>query len=257
MTKRVLVEKKDIMESVTKRSIDKMVFNLSWRSFIVGLSGTGTQQGLNLLIANLVPLDIANSYLLTDKIFAQLKEVSRAPFYSKIPEFTKLRGQGKISEMIEKVRFSMGFSYLVIISGLIFLLFLGNTLLDFIGSKVHLIDASVFFLMAMFLLIERYTAMHTQLFTFMNNLIIGYVRIIITGVVTIALFYLLFPYLSIKSLPFSSSIAYLLFFTVYVVRKNYKEINESFYSFEKRLIIPVSILFLLFSIFYEIFISHT
>lgn len=256
LAKRVIIQKEEL-DLPSKVSIDKTVFNLTWRTFIVGLTSTGTQQGLNLLIANLVPVDIANSYLLTDRVFGQLKEVSRAPFYSKIPEFAKLRGQGKIHSMINKVRFSMGFSYLVIILGLIFLLFFGNTMLELIGSKVNLIDPSVFCLMAMFLFIERYTAMHTQLYTFMNNKIIGHFRIMATGGLTLLLMYILFPIISIIALPISNSIAYLMFFTVYVVRKNYKVIDQSFYYFEKRLIIPVCILFIIFIILYEILIPHT
>ncbi|MCK0144101.1 hypothetical protein MWU78_00385 [Arenibacter sp. F26102] len=256
LAKRVII-KKDSPKIHTTSSIDKTVFNLSWRSSIAGFAGTGTQQGLNLLIANLVPVDIANAYLLTDRIFGQLKEVSRAPFYSKIPEFAKLRGQGKIALMIKKVRFSMGFSYVVNILGLIILLFFGNIILDLIGSKVHLVDNSVFSLMALFLFIERYTAMHTQLYTFMNNAIIAHFRIIATGSLTIILMYVLFPIFSIKALPLSSSIAYLTFFTVYVVRKNYDEIEQSFFTFEKQLIIPVGLLFIIFVILYEILIPHT
>lgn len=249
--------KKGQNKAMSNNEIDKVVFSLAWKSFISGLAGTGTQQGLNILIANIVPIDMANSYLLTDKIFGQLKEISRAPFYSKIPQFAKLRGKGQISTMVKKVRFSMMFSYVVIIIGLIGLLFLGNVLLDQIESKVKLVNRDTFYLMSIFLLIERFTAMHAQLYTFMNNAIIGYFRLITIGLVTILLVYLLFPYFSIKALPLASVFAYLLLLSPYVSRKNYSTMAQSFYSFEKKLFIPVLILFSVLIFLYELFISHT
>ncbi|MEX0312831.1 MAG: lipopolysaccharide biosynthesis protein [Allomuricauda sp.] len=243
--------------TIRNNEIDKVVFDLAWKSFLSGMAGTGTQQGMNILIANIVPIDLANSYLLTEKVLGQLKEVSRAPFYSKIPQFAKLRGKGQISTMVKKVRYSMMFSYIVIISGIIGLSLFGNVLLELIGSKVQLVSRDIFYLMSIFVFIERFTAMHTQLYTFMNNAIIGYFRLIVIGLVTIFLTYLFFPYLSIKAVPLASSIAYLSIFTPYVIGKNYKNMEQSFYSFEKKLFIPILLLFTVFIFSYEFFVSHS
>ncbi|NQX82438.1 MAG: hypothetical protein HRT66_10650 [Flavobacteriaceae bacterium] len=245
----------DNKEVYTK--LDKIIFGLSRRSFVIGLAGTGSKQIMNILIANFVAIDIANSYLFTERIFEQLKEVSRAPFYSKIPLFSKLRGQGDLKEMISKVRFSMSFSYWINIMGLATLFFFGDLVLSIINSKVLFINETTFIIMAVFLLLERYTSMHIQLYIFMTNKIVGQFRFILLGL-SLALFTcLLYPLLGIVALPTASIISYMLFLTIYFSNKNYNEIKQSFYTFEKKTIIPIITILFIFIIIHEIYIPYT
>ncbi|SFW56581.1 hypothetical protein [Cellulophaga fucicola] len=237
--------------------VSKSIIEPSWRTFVAGLAGTGTKYGLNLIIANLVSAEISASYLLADRLLDQLKEVSRAPFYSNIPRFSKLRAQNKIFLLVKEVKQAMLFSYGVNFIGIVGLLFFGNYLISLIGSNVTFVSNMMLVCMGFYLFIERFTAMHLQLYTFMKNRVIGHIGLIVTGILLLLLTSVLFPILSIMAIPIAGILSYLFFYSWFVALKNYKILETSFVKFEKKLIILFNLLLILLFIIYEILIPHT
>jgi len=237
--------------------VSKSIIEPSWKTFVAGLAGTGTKYGLNLIIANLVSAEISASYLLADRLLDQLKEVSRAPFYSNIPRFSKLRAQNKILILVKEVKRAMMFSYGVNFIGIAGLLFFGNYLIGLIGSNVGFVSNWMLACMSFYLFIERFTAMHLQFYTFMENKVIGHIGLLVTGVLLLILTLALFPLYSILAMPIAGILAYTLFYAWFVALKNYKILNTNFIQFEKKLIIPFNLLLILLFIIYDILIPHT
>ena len=237
--------------------VKKNILDPSWKTFVAGIAGTGTKYGLNLIIANLVSADISAPYLLVDRLLDQLKEVSRAPFYSKIPRFSKLRAQNNIITLVKEVKLAMLFSYSVNFVGIVGLLFVGDFIISLIGSKVSLVSITMLACMSFYLFIERFTAMHLQFYTFMENKVIGHIGLIVTGLLLLGLTVLLFPFYSIMSVPIAGFFSYLLFYSWFVAVKNYRVLKTSFFRFEKKLIIPFFLLLTFIFIIHEILVSYT
>jgi len=82
------------------KELFKQIWSPAWRTGISGLMSNGLTHLSGLFYAQIGSPEIVAAYLLALKIMTQIKEISMAPFYSKIPYMSKLRAEGKTKELI-------------------------------------------------------------------------------------------------------------------------------------------------------------
>jgi len=89
--------------------------------------------------------------------------------------------------------------------------------------------------------LERYGAMHIQLYSTSNH-IIWHLANGIAGVLMVVISVVLFPLLDVLAFPLSILGGYLGFYSWYAALHSYKEFKLSFWSFEKNvMLLPLSV----------------
>lgn len=198
------------------------------KSFIGGVMGYGLNQGLKILIANIVPTNISANYLLADRLIGQIYQVAIGPFNSKLPQMTIFESQNKRHELLTLSRKLMWLSYAVVVIGVVSILFFSDAIFRIIKINTDFVSSEVWILLGISILIERYVIMQQQLYTVFTNRIIMHKVIPITGTIKIILFYFLFIKLGIIALPLSIIISYLLYEFWYSSILLYKKAGSSF-----------------------------
>jgi len=225
----------------------KTVWSSAWRSGIGVFMSVGIIQLSGVIYSNLAPASKSVQYLFALQLIRAISSFSQAPFYSKIPIFSRLYASGKIEELKVLAQKSMQKSFIVYIVGFGIIGLLGDMILNILHSKSQFPNSSLWIVLSLGILVERYGAMHIQLYSVTNHIIWhkanGY-----SGVTMIILTFMLFPLFDIMSFALSIVIAYTFIYSPYATKFSYKEFKTSFFQFEKFAFIPALIAFVLFSI---------
>jgi hypothetical protein len=189
------------------------------------------------------------SYMLGLNLIHAIKNFSQAPFYSKLPMFTSFTSTNNLDKLRESSKKSMQLVYIVFLIGFFFVAFFSDFLLKMIHSNVMFPDDKLWFLMGLAFLIDRFGAMHLQLYSTTNH-IIWHTLNGITGVLMIIFTYLLIDKYHLYAFPISMILAYSLFYSWYAPFLSYRFLKVGFFSFEKKsFILAMVIMFLYFEIF--------
>ncbi len=230
------------------RSLFNDIWSPAWRSGIAGFMSNGLTSITSLLYAQIGNTAAIASYLLALRLISQVRDISMAPFYSKIPMFAKLQSQGKIEIIKIKAQRGMLISNLVFISGIIVIGMLGNNLLLLIGSKVGFVSNELWVLLSLAFFIHRYGAMHIQLYA-TSHKIISHIADGVSGGIYILVTLLLLPHYSLYAIPIGMLAGYLGFYSWYAGYHSYKYMKVSFLKFEYLAVFPSLILFILYLLY--------
>ena len=137
-------------------------------------------------------------------------------------------------------------SYVV---GFILLGIFSTPLLSFIGSKAEFVSPILWVLMGLGMLIERYGAMHLQLYSTTNH-IIWHIANGISGIICIIVTLFLLKPLGIYSFPVGYIAGFLGFYSWYSAIHSYRAFGLKFWKFERSVMLPPAFCFLIFSFFY-------
>jgi hypothetical protein len=116
-----------------------------------------------------------------------------------------------------------------------------------IGSKAEFPSALLWGLFGIGYFIERYGAMHIQLYTTTNH-IIWHVANGITGTIYLIISFALIKIIGAYAFPVALIIGYSVFYSWYSAKHSYKSIHSSFWNFEKGIAIPAFATLLIFCI---------
>lgn len=242
---------KDVNQHMFK-DVWSVIYPQAKRDFIGAFSGFGLQKVLDIVIANIVDVSLSASYLLATRLIEQMKALSGVPFFTKIPYFAKDYVVKPKHEYVKIIQKAMFLSMFLLCLGFIFFDFFNKRILSLIGSNVEFVSSELWYLLCLFAVIERYTYMHAQQYTISTNKIISHIGLPISGVLTILVFYILYPYLHLNALPISGLIAFSSFYLWYASSKSFRTIQIPFLSFELKSLFPV-ILMLLCWLFYNLY----
>ncbi|WP_128548354.1 lipopolysaccharide biosynthesis protein [Larkinella soli] len=233
-----------------QKEIRKNVIPSAVKSGVGILMSQGIIQTSGFFYAKLAtPAELAS--FLTGLYFIQvIRNFAQAPFYSRLPEFATYTGLGELNTLKKVAKRSMFQVYLTYT--LIFLVFglFSGPVLAMIHSKVSFPDQKLWGLLGLAFLIDRYGAMHLQLYSTTNH-IIWHVLNGVTGVLMIVLALLLYPLIGVYGLPLSMVLGYALFYSWYAPYKSYKLIRTNFWEFEWNSFLPYLICLLLFIVLNE------
>jgi hypothetical protein len=227
------------ISQITKLSphIWEVVWPAAWRSGIGMLMSAGLINLSGIIYAQLAETAKVASYLLGLQIIRAIAGFSNAPFYSKIPVFSKLYALHSWERLTACAARGMRLTYLFFVVSFILFGIMADWLLELVGSHVNFPSSLIWCLLGLAFFFERYGGMHIQLYSTSNH-IIWHVANGISGVIMIVISIILFPLLDVLAFPLSILAGYLGFFSWYAALHSYKEFKLSFWSFEKNVMLP-------------------
>jgi hypothetical protein len=214
-----------------KKEIFQKIWEPAWRSGISGFMSVGLTNLTGLIYAQVGDTKTVAAYLLTIRIINQIKDVSMAPFYSKLPLLAMLRVKNDMKGLIQVCKRGIFLSHLIYVLGFIIIGFGLGSFLKMIHSDVVEIDQRLWILLGIAFYVHRYGAMHMQVYLSTNH-IISHIADGISGIIYIAFSLLLVPYIGIYAVPVGMLFGYLGFYSWYAAKHSYSSINISFTKFE-------------------------
>lgn len=223
----------------------KKIWSPAWRSGLSGLMATGPIQLSGVLYAQIGTPETIAAYLLALRVITQIKEVSMAPFYSKIPLLARFRVRGELKLLIKEAQRGMFIGHMVFVFGVMAVASLSGYLLSLIGSETSFVSVNFWLLLSLAFFVHRYGALHMQLYLTTNH-VISHIADGVAGVLFIGSSFLLVKWLDIAAIPVGMLIGYLGFYSWYSAYHSIKSLDVRFLEFELRsALFP----FLVFTIF--------
>lgn len=218
----------------------------TWRSGLGGIMTFGVLYGSSLLVAQIAETRTVASYLLAMKLIESVAQFSMAPFYSKLPVLARKRAEGDVAGLVRIARRGMIHSHWTFIAGFLFLAFFADPLLMSIRSNATFVTPDLWILMGLGFFIQRYGAMHVQLYSTTNH-IISHTAEIASGIIFIGISLALLGRIGIYALPVGMICGYLGFYSWFVARQSYQAIGTDFMTFERLVVLPPMTVFLTYS----------
>lgn len=225
---------RDVSKKTTFGRDDLMqIWQPAWRSGISGFMSVGLTNLTGIIYAQTGNSVLVASYLVAFRFIDQIKTVSMAPLYSKIPLLARLRVQGKLNELVRIVKRSMLMSHFVYISGFIIVGIFSASILKLIHSNVPFVSQNLWILIGFAFFIHRYGAMHIQVYLSTNH-VISHIADGVSGILYIVSALLLSKYIGVYAIPVGLIIGYLGFYSWYAAGYSYKSMKVNFWKFEKK-----------------------
>ncbi len=225
----------------------KKIWKPAWKTGVSGLLSSGLTNLSSLLYAQIGDTNLVASYLVAVRILTEIRNVSNAPFYSKIPLLSRTRAEGDETKFLKIASDGMRKSHIFYVLGIILTGLFFEYFLKFIGSDLKFVSGGLWILMCCAFYAHRYGALHIQLYLTSNH-IISHIADGVSGVIFIVSAYLLIPLIGIYSIPTAMLIGYLGFYCWYSAYYSLKLLNMKFFEFEKNIsLLPISI-FILYTI---------
>jgi O-antigen/teichoic acid export membrane protein len=162
-------------KNFTRGRKNKKVFDAvwpsAWRSGVGHFMTYGLVQASGILYAQVGFASGVASYLLGLRLIQTVSQFSQAPFYSKLPALARLFAENKKGGLVALAKSGMGLSYWCYVAGFIGLGISGEPLLKFIGSNADFPPPLLWSLLGLAFFVERYGAMHLQLYSITNHII--------------------------------------------------------------------------------------
>ncbi|WP_299315632.1 hypothetical protein [uncultured Aquimarina sp.] len=186
------------------KNILKEYWEPTWKSALISFSSNGANNFISIIIPKFLSVEIVASYLFSLRLIQIISEFSWAPFYSNLPEFIKKFKQGRIKETADKAYRRLDWSIVLFVIGILFLAFSADFALTLVNAKTEFIEASLVSVLLIMFVLERFTAMHSQVVMFSNNiehykhylfLASSYVIIVILSINSLGLYAIPFAYI--------------------------------------------------------------
>jgi hypothetical protein len=205
----------------------------TWRSGVGVLMSFGLVQFTGLINAQFATASNSASYLLGLRLVQTISSFSQAPFYSKLALLPRLRGEGRLAELVSVAERGMRRSLWLFVLCSIGLGFAGPALFGVVGSNVAFPSERLWLLLGATFLIERYGAMHLNLYSTTNHVIAHYANGV-TGLVSLACMLLFSQWWGLVGVPMGLFLGYATFYGWYPALRSYREFRMPFWRFELR-----------------------
>jgi hypothetical protein len=230
----------------TVSTINKDVFEAAWpsawRSGLGVFMSYGLIQLSGVMYAQIESPAAVASYLLALRLIQAASQFSQAPFYTKLPVLATLRAQGNVTQQIKIAKRGMLLAYWTYIAGFLFLGFFATPILDLIHSNAKFVSPSLWALLGLAIFVERYGAMHIQLYSTTNH-IIWHIANGVSGAIYVFVSLLLFPKIGVYAFPIGMLAGYVGFYSWYSASHSYRAFDLSFWRFERTTgLVPLSIM---------------
>jgi hypothetical protein len=233
-----------------RRGIDRGVFGVAWPSAWRSGLGISFSRGVlyasGLIYAQVAEAAALSAYLLGFRFIQMISELSQAPFYSKIPALARLRSEGRFDEQLTVARRGMRLAYWTYVAGFVTVGLLAAPILRAIGANVPFADARLWALLGLGFFIERYGAMHIQLYSTTNH-IIWHVANGVTGIVYLIVSLALLQLLGVYAFPVGVIVGYVGFYSWYAARHVYRTFGVGFLDFERSVVLAPLALVLVYT----------
>jgi len=227
----------------------KLVWQPAWRSGISFVMSLGLTNLTGIVYAQIADTSAVASYLLALRILNQIKDISMAPFFSKLSLMAIYRVKGDQKSLVEIIKRGMFLSHLVFVVGVVFVGVFSDNLMEIVHSKVPFVSQGLWLLLGIAFFINRYGSMHMYVYLSTNH-VISHIADGVSGVIYIVFCVLLSKVMGVYSIPVAMIIGYLGFYSWYAAKYSYSSIEISFFKLEKTAIL----LPLLIMTFYSLYV---
>ncbi len=231
----------------TDREVMDAVWGSAIRSGIGVIFSRGVIISSGLIYAQVADAAALAGYLVAFRVAQMLMDFSNAPFYSKLPLLATLRSQGKDAEQALVAARGMQLSYWSFVIGAITVGMVASAGLRWIGSSVHWVTPSLWAMLSIAFFVERFGAMHLQLYSTTNH-IIWHLANGISGTVYLVVSTTLLSPLGVFAFPVGILVGYLSFYSWYAPWSVYKSFTFDFWRFQRRTVLAPAVVMLLFVI---------
>jgi hypothetical protein len=232
------------LASMHRSGIDAEVFDAAWppawRSGAGMLLSRGAVYGSGLIYAQMAAAPELSTYLLALRAVQMVIDLAQAPFYSRIPLMARLQSEGRFDELLRIAQRAMRWAYWTYAAGFIAIGIIGGRVLPAIGSRVAFADPRLWALLGIAFFVERYGAMHIQLYSTTNH-IIWHIANGVTGVIYLTVSLALIRPLGVYAFPIGVLIGDLGFYCWYSARHVYQTFDVDFFRFERAVLLPPAI----------------
>lgn len=230
---------RDFKQGKMSKKVLDAVWPSAWRSGLGIFMTYGLVQASGIFYAQVGTVAGIASYLLALRLIQTISQFSQAPFYSKLPVFARLFAEDKKNELVSRARRGMGLSYWCYVAGFVGLGIAGEPLLKLIGSNADFPTHLLWSLMGLAFFVERYGAMHLQLYSITNQ-IIWHLVAVGFGVIYILTCLFLFDSIGVYAFPVGMLMGHLGFYSWFSAKHAYKYFNLTFKSFDlKTVVLPL------------------
>lgn len=242
-------------QNFTCQKIDIVVFEAvwpsAWRSGLGVFMGYGLVQLSSVIYAQFGTASGVSSYLLALRLMQMVRQISNAPFYSKLPLLAKLRSEGNLKQQIKVAKRGMALAYWTYVAGFIAMGLFASPLLRLVGSNAEFVSPLLWGVMGLSMFAERYGAMHIHLYSTTNH-IIWHTANGVSGIIYLVVALALFKQIGVYAFPVGTLIGYLGFYCWYSAMHSYRAFGLNFLNFEKSASLSPFILL----IFYFVFVIY-
>lgn len=235
-----------------KLSFEKELFwkiwKPAWRAGISGLMSIGLTNSTGIIYAQIGDPAAVASYMIALRIVSEIRNVSNAPFYSKIPLLSRYRAENDNISLIKVAKKGMLIAHMVFVIGVIVVGVFFNYFLSMIGSNVDFVSKEFWVVLSFAFYFHRFGALHMQLYLTTNH-VISHIADFISGLIFIGSTLILLNFIDLYAIPVGMILSYLGFYSWYALRYSLKSINQNLFKFEKDVsFIPFTLLLIYFSI---------
>ncbi len=218
------------------------VWSSAWRSGLGIVMSHGLIQLSGVIYAQFGSTEQVAMYLLSLQLMTMISRFSQAPFYSKLPMLSRLRALGDTAGQIRLARRGMALSHWTFVLSFVGLGLFATPLLGLIGSNAAFADPLLWVLLGLGTLVERYGAMHIQLYSTTNH-IIWHVANGVSGTIYLGVSVPLFGVVGVYAFPLGILTGYISFYSWYAAKHSYRTFQLRFWSFERAtVLLPLSLM---------------
>jgi len=233
---------KDYKSFLWDQSIFNSAWSPSWRSMIVIIASTGIVELSGIIYAQIGNADNISSYLLAVRLINIISNVSKAPFYSKLPLFATLRAKGELNELSSITNYSIKTSLYTFVFAAFFTGLLITPSLNFINSSIVFIPYTMWGLMCIIFFLERHHAVHAQIYSTTNH-IPFWVPVGISGVINMSIALFLMNKIGYWAFPIALGVSNLFINNWWNVKISLRSINQPIFKYLKTsFVIPLIVL---------------
>lgn len=231
-------QKKDVL-------VMKAVWPSAWRSAVGLLLSYGMIQFSGILYSQLATAAQSAMYFLALRLIQMINQFSQAPFYSKLPTMARLYSEGRKTDLLSLAKNGMALAYWSFVFGFVILGLTGSRLLHIIGSNTQFPPPLLWALLGLGFFVERYGAMHIQLYSLTND-IIWHVANGIMGLIFVIVVLLSYHAIGVYAFPSGIIVGYIGFYAWYSAIHSYQEFEMNVAAFEISTSIPPFIFVLIY-----------
>lgn len=230
-------------DSKFNKDLFRITWPFAWKAGISSLGSQGTASASGIIYAQIGQAADVATYLFAVRVIMILRSFAQAPFYSKIPLLSSLRGKNEIQKWQSIAQRGMFLSNMIMVVGIIGFSVFGDFFLDAIGSNISFPGQLLWLSIGFAFMLHRYGGMHTQLYTTINK-VNSHISDTVSAAIMILFWTFFHNRFGVIVFPIGMLIGYLGFYVWFAGYYSYKYIDISFYKFEiKANLIPFIIFF--------------
>ncbi len=204
----------------------------AWRSGIGMLMSNGIIQFSGVMYSQIAPATEVAAYLLALRIMTVVTQFSAAPFYSKLPRLAELQASGQKDEQLRLAKRGMSWSLWVHAAGVVAVMFAVPFALKITGSQIEFVSQPFWCVMSLAFFVERVGSLHIQLYSLTNH-IVWHIANGVTGVLLIALAFILYRWQGAMGLPLAMLMVNLFFYSLYAMKHSSRAFGFRILAFQK------------------------